>query len=161
DVYAAAVVLWEMLTARPLFDPINGGLVRLAEEGKSQLERPSNIVAGIPCELDEIVLRGLAKDPAKRFATARDMAAALEACVTPSSQRAVGEWVARTAAKSLSDRAAVLRTIENDKNDYESDARMRAEAPDSAETDETPTLRSECIDRTSSSPPPPWAMASS
>jgi hypothetical protein len=60
-----------------------------------------------------VVLRGLHKDPAKRFETARDMAAELEACCPPASPAAVGEWVRRVASDALTARATQVIEIES------------------------------------------------
>ena len=77
DVYAASVVLWETLAAKRLFAATSEPeIVRKVMEGK--VDPPSTYAAGIPPGLDAIALRGLHRDPQKRFETARDMAVALE-----------------------------------------------------------------------------------
>ncbi len=42
-----------------------------------QVEPPSTYVRDLPAELEEVVMRALAKNPGQRFQTARDMAAAV------------------------------------------------------------------------------------
>ncbi len=122
DVYAASVVLWEALTGERLFaSDSEGGLVTAVLMGK--VTAPSRAVAKAKVAaddempaleaLDAVVLRGLERDPAKRFATAREMAAALEACVTPASAVKVAEWVERVAGAELAERAARVAAIES------------------------------------------------
>ena len=71
DLFSASVVLWEMLANRRLFPFDVGERVRRAAEPPIS---PCRDRAGIDATLDEIVLRGLARDPARRFPTAEAMA---------------------------------------------------------------------------------------
>jgi eukaryotic-like serine/threonine-protein kinase len=77
DVYAIAVLLWETLTGRPLFHgpSLTDTLDRVL---RALVLPPSTFARAVPAELDAIVLRGLARDPADRFPSARAMAAELE-----------------------------------------------------------------------------------
>ncbi len=111
DVYAAAVVLWETLTLRRLFEgDSEGALLMQVMAGK--IVAPSKIVPGIPAELDAIVLRGLARDPAVRWPTARDFAMALERCTPVATSSEIGEWVQSIAGDVLAHRAALVSEIE-------------------------------------------------
>ncbi|MEA2746057.1 MAG: eukaryotic-like serine/threonine-protein kinase [Myxococcales bacterium] len=77
DVYAAAVVLWEILVGAPLFrGGSDGNTVAKVLEGS--VTPPGAEVPGIPAALDAIVMRGLAARRDDRFATAREMADALD-----------------------------------------------------------------------------------
>ena len=78
DVYAATVVLWEMLTAKRLFVREDGGTVMVEKLLRGIIEPPSTHAPGTPRLLDAIVLHGLARTATQRFATAREMALALE-----------------------------------------------------------------------------------
>jgi serine/threonine-protein kinase len=112
DVYSAAAVLWEALTCERLFHNVtwtNIAQVILHRE----VEAPSTVVRDLPPALDEIVLRGLEKDPRKRFASAREMALAIEECVKLAPTHEVGEWVERTAHDMLSERAQKIAEIES------------------------------------------------
>lgn len=78
DVWAAGVVLWETLTGRSLFraPSVEGTLhaIRWAE-----VTPPSHHVwSDVDPALDAIVMRALDRDPDARFASAREMAIALE-----------------------------------------------------------------------------------
>jgi serine/threonine-protein kinase len=78
-----------------------------------QVPPPSQLRADVTAELDRIVERGLARDPDERFATAREMAIALERAVTPASPREIGEWVEAAAATTLMRRAEDVHRIES------------------------------------------------
>ncbi len=111
DVYAAAVVLWETLTGKRMFRADNDAqLLSLVIRG--EVPPPSEVVQGLSPKFDGIVMRGLERDPAKRFATARDMAAAVEAAVATAPSTDVGEWVERIAADELRGRADRIAEIE-------------------------------------------------
>jgi serine/threonine-protein kinase len=112
DVYAAAVVLWELLTLRRLFsaDAEPEILYRIMNR---EVVAPGKVVGGLPEGLDEIVMHGLAFDRSDRFATARAMAVALTHCVPPASPLAVGEWLKSLAGNSIRSRAELLTNIES------------------------------------------------
>ncbi|WP_437840443.1 protein kinase domain-containing protein [Sorangium sp. So ce1153] len=110
DIYAAAVVLWEVLTGRRLFTgECDAEIFGRILEGVIQ---PPSAFGDVPPALDAVVLRGLEKDPDRRYATALEMAAALEEALPPSSPRAVGAWVEATAGSLLEARARSLAEIE-------------------------------------------------
>jgi serine/threonine protein kinase len=85
DLYAMGVVLYCLLTGKRPFD--GGDLAQILQAVRSEpavradVRRP-----GVPAELASIVERAMHKDPAQRYASARDMASALVAWRT--SQRA-------------------------------------------------------------------------
>jgi eukaryotic-like serine/threonine-protein kinase len=75
DIWAAGAVLAEMLTGSP---PQQGSGSELATRRAAEhMLPPSLIEPRVPKELDEIVLRACALDPADRYADASDMAHAL------------------------------------------------------------------------------------
>jgi serine/threonine-protein kinase len=111
DIFAAAVVLWEALTGRRLFDgPEPAAVVRQIVD--VQPEAPSRFAVHLPPSLDGIVLRGLAKRRDDRFSTARDMAAELQAAISPANALEIGEWVERISGDSLRRRASAVTAIE-------------------------------------------------
>jgi serine/threonine-protein kinase len=76
DIYAAAVVLWETLTGQRLYEGDNEAMVLVkALEGK--VTPPSKIVQGLSPSFDQVIARGISRDPGQRFTTAREMAIAL------------------------------------------------------------------------------------
>ncbi|MCA8920583.1 MAG: serine/threonine protein kinase, partial [Planctomycetes bacterium] len=76
DVYGLGATLYFMLTGAP---PIHGGslvdIMRAVND--DAVVRPSKLVPGISAELDRICMRCLEKQPADRFASARELHAAL------------------------------------------------------------------------------------
>ncbi|WP_438036615.1 serine/threonine-protein kinase [Sorangium sp. So ce204] len=110
DIYAASVVLWEVLAGRRLFTgECDAEIFGRILEGVVQ---PPSVYGDVPKALDEVVLRGLDRDPSRRYATALEMAAALEEALPPASPRAVGAWVEATAGTLLEARAKSLAAIE-------------------------------------------------
>src|SRR5262249_34389156 len=112
DVYAISVVMWEALTSRRLFDGENEAVV-FGQVLNAPVPPPSSIRAEIPFGLDRIVLHGLSRNPARRFATAHDMAVAIEEAVAVASPRVVGGFVTQVAGASLARRAARVKEIES------------------------------------------------
>jgi serine/threonine-protein kinase len=112
DVYAAGVVLWEALAGRRLFSGEDPGAI-LHEILTSETPPPSLHAPDISPELDAIVLRALAHDPARRFGTAREMAEELERAAPPATARELGSWVETHAASELTQRANRILELES------------------------------------------------
>ena len=111
DVYAAAVVLWEMLTGRRLFRADNEAKL-LALVLDSDVVAPSKVVDGLPAGFDPVVMHGLDRDPGRRFDSARQMAMEVESVVGIAPPTEVGEWVEEVAADELRERANRIEEIE-------------------------------------------------
>jgi serine/threonine-protein kinase len=110
DIWAASVVLWEMLTGRRLFvADSQSALMKKVLEAKVP---PPSSVRPCPPEMDVLVLKGLSRDPEARFATAREMAFAIEEVAQPATPRVVGAWVEENAGAALAERAASVRRME-------------------------------------------------
>ncbi|HVH41586.1 MAG TPA: hypothetical protein VM925_04560, partial [Labilithrix sp.] len=75
---------------------------------------PSTVRPDVPEALDALVLRGLSRDPNRRFETAREMATALERVVPPATSTELGEWVAHVAGDVLRRRASLVAEIEHE-----------------------------------------------
>ena len=73
DVYALGVTLYELLTLRPAFDDTNKAKLidKVAHEAPLP---PRNLDPHIPRDLETVVLKCLAKDPAQRYASAEALA---------------------------------------------------------------------------------------
>src|SRR5207248_1808051 len=76
------------------------------------VKAPSHVERGVPPAFDEIVLRALEHKPAKRFATARAMARAIEEASPLASPATVGDWVEQRAARRLGERASSIAVLE-------------------------------------------------
>ena len=116
------------------------------------MERPSTLVPDLPAEVDAIVLRALARDPAQRFETAEVMALALEAVLPLASNTKVARFVAELAGDTLAKRARAVAAIEES-----SDNHARA-------LDSVPNLEpSDLVDaeKTRTDPDPPVTQPSS
>jgi serine/threonine-protein kinase len=81
DIYALGIVLFESLTGQRPFSGDGAAAVALARLTTTP-PRPSALRAGIPPELDAIVTKAMALEPADRYASAAAMASALEGYLT-------------------------------------------------------------------------------
>jgi serine/threonine protein kinase len=77
DVFSAGVVLWEMLTGRPLFLRSNEAATLYAIMN-GPIPPPSKARSDVPPQLDKIVARALARSPSDRYESAEEMADALD-----------------------------------------------------------------------------------
>jgi eukaryotic-like serine/threonine-protein kinase len=72
DIFAVGIILWEMLSGQRLFyGETDFGTVKLVQEAK--IPKLSTLNAKVTPELEKILARALAKDPAARYPTARDL----------------------------------------------------------------------------------------
>ncbi len=111
DVFAAAVVLWEMLAGKRLHGTAKDvDIVTRIMQGN--LPRPSSHAPDVTPELDDIVMRGLASDPKKRVGTARDLALELEKKVGLATPSEVTAWVEHHAHDVLEARSNLVTAME-------------------------------------------------
>jgi eukaryotic-like serine/threonine-protein kinase len=96
DLFAASVIAHELLTATPLF-AARDDLQIIDRLQNMQPPPPSARNPSCSAELDEIVLRGLAKDPEGRWLSAADMRAAIAQLAVKqrmlATDREVARWV--------------------------------------------------------------------
>ncbi|WP_394822241.1 serine/threonine-protein kinase [Pendulispora albinea] len=111
DIYSAGVVLWEMLTGRGLFRGENG-LQLMNSIMWGEVAPPSSINPKVPPEVDWITMKALARNPRDRFATAHQMAEAIDALDVASSLK-VAEWVQTIGASVLAVRSKLVSEVES------------------------------------------------
>ncbi len=111
DVFSAAGVLWSALAGRKLFKAKSVAEISMKILNE-EIKAPSAMQPGLTKKYDSIVLRGLERNPQKRWATAERMAEALEALGGLASHRQVGEWVREVAADKLAQVDVVVKTVE-------------------------------------------------
>jgi serine/threonine-protein kinase len=130
DVYSASIILWEALTCQRLFDAENEAHL-FNKLMTHEPEPPSAIRPGIPPSLDRAVLRGLEREPAKRFGSAREMAAHIQASMGVASPMEISDWLERTSGAEIRERAAVVEALERDCAEVRVNDDSRAEEPSS------------------------------
>lgn len=111
DVYAVAVTLWELLARRPLFRRDNDAATLNAVLG-FVVPPPSTYNPEVDAALDAVVLKGLARDPQARWASAASMATALDSATPLASTNTIGAWVREHAPDSLRQRDARIQELE-------------------------------------------------
>jgi serine/threonine-protein kinase len=111
DVYAAAAVLWELLTLERFIqgDSKEAMLRAILQRSVPSLRQAAPDTSS---QLEAIVSRALSADPRDRFPTVRDMAIALEIAAPAARAREVGDWAQNMAKDSLAQQARTLSAIE-------------------------------------------------
>jgi serine/threonine protein kinase len=104
DLYSVAAVGYCLLTGGPPFD--GGNVLEICmHHSRTPPERPSErLKRTVSADLEEVLLKGLAKKPAERFASARVFAEALAGCAS------AGQWSSQESDewwKRLADGSAV------------------------------------------------------
>jgi serine/threonine protein kinase len=80
DLYAAGIILWELLTGRQLFPQNQNDSAELIERVRNPVIDPPSVRAPrVPPALDRVVMRALAKDKEERYANAEQFRADLTA----------------------------------------------------------------------------------
>jgi hypothetical protein len=109
DVYAAGVVLYEIVTGQPPFTGTNGFAVMLAHRNTPPVP-PIDVNPATGEALNQVILKALEKDPSKRFHNAGELCNAVELAMAEREHKMVGipaphpgrpspwRWVAVTAA---------------------------------------------------------------
>ncbi len=90
DVYAAGICLYELVTGRPPFlgDAPADILIKQLDETPKP---PSQLSKGLDPLLEEVILRAIQKDPAKRHQSARELRVELKELIDPGDQHAADD----------------------------------------------------------------------
>jgi len=114
DVFSMAIVLWELLSGRRMFDGITD-LDVLNQVLSMPFTSPSEHNRLVSPALALAVLKGLERSADRRHATARDFARSIEAAMPRglASQDAIGDWVSSIAGKRLAAIEKRIREIED------------------------------------------------
>lgn len=92
DIYSLGVVAYYLLTGRTPFEGDQAIQILVAHAHRQPLA-PSQLHQGVPTDLEQVVMRCLAKSPADRYPSARALAEALEQC------EHAGQWTHSEAAQ--------------------------------------------------------------
>lgn len=101
DLYSLGVVLYEALTGKTPFDSKSQFELMLAHVTQTPTA-PSELNPAVPPELDQVVLKALAKDPAERYQSAQEFRQTLEsvkAALESPSEPAEGEPAVASSAE--------------------------------------------------------------
>jgi serine/threonine protein kinase len=77
DIYALGVVLYQMITGRVPFRADTPMAIML-KKSQEPLPRPRQFVPALPASVEDLLIKMLARDPANRYQTAREVATAFE-----------------------------------------------------------------------------------
>jgi serine/threonine-protein kinase len=113
DLFAAGAVLFELLTGRRVFqgDDPTATMYKVLHDAPPS---PRAVNPEVPEALAEVTLKALAKDPAQRFATGREMARALEQAVRCFDDAERAAWMEGTFAADIARTRAMLALAEED-----------------------------------------------
>jgi eukaryotic-like serine/threonine-protein kinase len=110
DIFSLGCVLWEALTLKRLYKGGND-----AETMKQVLElevmAPSEVNGDVIADFDPIVMKALAQDPAKRYATAKELAADLEEVLRKQGYAAKNDLIARYMQETFSSHIAARKKL--------------------------------------------------
>jgi serine/threonine-protein kinase len=100
DIYALACVLHECLTGGQPY-PAESVSVVITAHLMQPIPQPSVVRPGIPTAFDEVISRGMAKDPNDRYATAGDLATAAHDALGTRDQDKADTILARSAEATI------------------------------------------------------------
>ncbi|WP_224248679.1 serine/threonine-protein kinase [Hyalangium gracile] len=80
DLFSAGVLLHEMLCGQRLFNA-PGDAAMMMQIAEGEIPPPRSINPAVPAALEAVVMKALTRDKAKRFATGREFAKAIEAAM--------------------------------------------------------------------------------
>lgn len=93
DLYALGCTAFHLLTGRPVFTEPSDVATLLAHQTREPPAISSTIAAEIPAELEQLIVRCLAKDPACRPSSAASLLRALTVIELPAGERPGRQWL--------------------------------------------------------------------
>ncbi len=109
DIYSLGITLYELLTSRPAFDGENREVI-LHHVTEEDPPAPRKLNGAIPHDLETIVLKAIAKEPARRYLTAQQMADDLQRFLANEPIQARRPSVAESVAKWMRRHRSLVRT---------------------------------------------------
>src|ERR1700757_429858 len=82
DIYSLAAVLYECLTGCAPYPNATTSTALITAHLNQPVPRASMLRPGLPAGFDEVIARGMAKDPAERYASAGDLARAAQGALS-------------------------------------------------------------------------------
>jgi eukaryotic-like serine/threonine-protein kinase len=82
DIYSLGCSLFKLLTSHTPYEEVGSVPAMLMAHMMRPIPRPTEVMPGLPAAIDDVVARAMAKNPADRFATAGELAAATAAALT-------------------------------------------------------------------------------
>ena len=98
DIYSLGVILYRLVTGVPVVRP--GDVPAMLHEVVYKVPQQPSQVTDVPPQVEAVIAVALAKDPADRFASAGELARALDDASGARLDRAVGDRAARVIAKT-------------------------------------------------------------
>jgi serine/threonine protein kinase len=105
DIFAAGVILWELVTGQRLFKRGND-IQTLNAVMACEVRPPSELNPKLPTDLDAVILKALAKDPDERYQEAGELQRALEGWLADHGLRAGPHEIGKFMRTVFADRLA-------------------------------------------------------
>ena len=128
DVYSFGILIFELLTGRAPFTG-DTSLSIAYQRVEKDVPNPSDFIEGVPPEFDELIARATAREPARRFADAAEMAAELRRIVRELGLPAYRVPAPKESAEHVSARYRVVAPVPT-----EATTRLAADRPASPHT---------------------------
>jgi eukaryotic-like serine/threonine-protein kinase len=145
DVFATGIVLWECLTGQRLFAQ-NGKERGVERVLTTPIAAPSTHNETLSRDIDDVVMRALARDPGARYASAADFAQAIHAAIPPACPHEVGRWVTDVGKGSINGHARLLRELETGASSAGASASRNGRAAVGSISRPAPSLRAVTTD---------------